>query len=93
MINGGAGNDVVTGQQGGDTFIVGLAAGRDRITDCNGAEDVIDLSAHGFADFAAVQAVTTNASGSAVIDLDGANSLRLQGVLEASLAADDFILA
>lgn len=93
VIDGGAGDDVVTGQQGADTFIVGLAAGRDAITDFNGAQDLIDLSAHGFADFAAVQAATSDVSGSAVIDLGGANSLKLLGVLEASLASDDFILA
>ena len=93
VIDGGAGNDRVTGQQGADTFVFGFAEGRDTITDFNGAENVIDLSAHGFADFAAVLAATTDVSGSAVINFHGLHNLKIQGVLEATLAADDFILA
>jgi Ca2+-binding RTX toxin-like protein len=93
VINGSAGNDRVTGQQGADTFIVGLAAGRDTITDFDGAADQIDLSAHGFADLAAVLAATTDVSGSAIIDLGGVHNLKVLGVLEASFTSDDFILA
>lgn len=93
VINGGAGNDVVTGQQGADTFVFGVAEGRDTVTDFDGTQDQIDLSAHSFANFAAVQAATTDIDGSAVIDLGGLNHVRLLGVLEAVLAADDFILA
>ena len=93
VIDGGVGNDRVTGQQGADTFVFGFAEGRDRITDFNGTEDVIDLSACGFADFAAELAATTDVSGSAVINFVGPHNLTLQGVLEATLASDDFILA
>ena len=92
IIDGGAGNDVVTGQFGADIFIVGLAGGRDVITDFTSAEDQIDLSAHGFADLAAVQAATTDVSGSAVIALGGGDQVQLLGVLEAQLQAGDFIL-
>jgi hypothetical protein len=55
--------------------------------------DKIDLIAFGFADFAAVQAATTDVGGSAVIDLGGGNSVTLAGVLEAQLQAGDFILS
>ena len=93
VINGGTGNEVVTGQQGADIFVFGLSEGRDTITDFNGTQDQIDLSAHSFANFAAVQAATTDINGSAVIDLGGLNTVKLLGVLEATLAANDFILA
>jgi len=92
VIDGGLGNDVVTGQQGADQFIIGLAEGRDTITDFNTAEDQVNLIAHGFADFAAVLAATTDINGTATIALGGANLVRLQGVVEADLAKDDFIL-
>ncbi len=92
IIDGGDGDDLLTGQQGGDTFIVGLNAGNDAISDFDGAVDLIDLSAHGFADLDAIKAVTTDVNGSAVIDLGGSASLRLIGVLENTLALDDFIL-
>ena len=93
VINGGTGNDVVTGQQGADIFVFGLSEGRDTITDFDGTQDQIDLSAHSFANFAAVQAATTDINGSAVIDLGGLNTFKLLGLLEATLAANDFILA
>ncbi len=92
VIDGGLGNDVVSGQQGADQFVVGLAEGRDTVTDFDIAVDQVNLAAHGFADFAAVLAATTDINGTATIALGGANLVRLQGVVEADLAADDFIL-
>lgn len=93
VINGEAGNDVVSGQQGADTFVFDALPGRDTITDFNTTEDQVNLVAHGFADFAAVQAATTDVNGSAIIDLGGGNQVRLLGVLEANLSSDDFILS
>lgn len=92
VIDGGIGNDVVSGQQGADQFVVGVAEGRDTVTDFNTAEDQVNLVAHNFADFAAVLAATTDINGTATIALGGTNIVRLSGVLEADLAADDFIL-
>ena len=91
-IDGGAGDDSLTGQQGADVFIFGLLSGQDVITDFNTVLDRIDVSAHGFANFAAVLAATTDTAGSAVIGLGDGDSIRLAGVLEAQLAADDFLL-
>lgn len=92
VIDGEAGNDVVSGQQGADIFVLGATPGRDSITDFNTAEGQINLVAHGFADFAAVQAATTDINGAATIALGGIDQVRLLSVLEADLAADDFIL-
>ena len=50
-ITGGLGNDRVTGQQGGDTFVHGVGDGRDRITDFNVNEDLLDLTAPWFRRF------------------------------------------
>jgi Ca2+-binding RTX toxin-like protein len=45
VIDGGIGNDVVSGQQGADQFVVGVAEGRDTVTDFNTAEDQVNLVA------------------------------------------------
>lgn len=92
VIDGGVGNDVLSGQQGADQFVISVQSGRDTITDFNTAEDQVNLAAHGFADFAAVQAATTDINGAATIALGGLDLVRLSGVLEAQLSADDFIL-
>jgi Ca2+-binding RTX toxin-like protein len=92
VIDGGLGNDVVSGQEGADQFGVGLAEARDTVTDFDITVDQMNLAAHGFADFAAILAATTDINGTATIALGGANLVRLQGVVEADLAADDFIL-
>jgi hypothetical protein len=57
------------------------------------SQDMIELSAATFADFAAVQAATTATPTGAVIDLGNATSLLLSDVDPASLHASNFALA
>jgi Ca2+-binding RTX toxin-like protein len=92
-INGGGGVDTLFGGAGVDTFQFSAGNGADVVGDFLSGTDKIDLIAFGFADFAAVQAATTDVGGSAVIDLGGGNSVTLTGVLEAQLQAGDFILS
>ena len=86
---GGRGTDVLTGGTGSDTFVMEVGGGKDRITDF-GAGDLLDLTAFGFADFAAVQAALTDQGDSlhlaledaqVVITLDGIDSLSAAMVL------------
>lgn len=93
VITGGAGADVMTGQQNADTFVFGLGSGVDTITDFTAGVDLIDLTAYDFADFAALDAVLSDIKGRAQINLNGNQDvLRLNGVVEADLDADDFLL-
>jgi Ca2+-binding RTX toxin-like protein len=92
---GGEGNDTLTGGSGADIFEFGLTFGDDTITDLDVslAGEAIDLSAHGFSDFATLSAnIANNANGDAVVDLGAAGILTLTGVAAANLTADDFIL-
>ena len=91
-ISGGLGNDRVTGQQGADTFVHGVGDGRDKITDFNVTEDLLDLTAHGFASFAAVQAEMSDESGDALINLTGSDSVILQGIASAMIGIEDVLI-
>ncbi len=76
VIDGGIGNDVVSGQQDADQFVVGVAEGRDTVTDFSTAEDQVNLVAHTFAVFAAVLAATADINSTATIALGGQKIVR-----------------
>ena len=92
VITGGLGNDRMTGQFGADSYIHAPGDHNDRITDFSVIEDVLDLSAHGFASFAAVMALTNDIAGGALIDLDGPDSVLLEGVAKAAIGAEDILI-
>ena len=97
-INGGTGNDFVTGSEGDDTFVFSLGSGADVLTDFTagaGTDDVIDISAYGFADLAAVQAASVDSGANMIIDLDGlpgGDQLTLWNVNISDLDVSDFTL-
>jgi Ca2+-binding RTX toxin-like protein len=91
-INGRGGNDMLFGEGGADTFVFSSGNGQDTVGDFVSGSDKLDLSAFGFADFAAVQAATNDVGGNAVIDLGGGNSVTLTGVTESQLQSGDVIL-
>lgn len=93
VIDGGAGDDLVTGQFGADRFVLGVNQGEDRINDFDVNGDFLDLRAHGFADFAAVQAIMSDAMGGALLDFAGPGSVLLEGVAAASLGQEDVLIA
>jgi Ca2+-binding RTX toxin-like protein len=93
-IDGGKGDDVLFGQDGSDTFVFGASSGLDTIGDFTPGTDKIDLTAYGFASFAAVQAAMTDQGGGIMnIALGGGNYIILIGVAKAQLASGDFILS
>lgn len=92
ILDGGAGNDKLTGGAGVDTFVFGTGSGQDIVGDFVSGTDKLNLAAYGFADFAAVQAATSDVGGNAVINLGGGNNVTLNGVLTATLQSGDVIL-
>jgi Ca2+-binding RTX toxin-like protein len=93
VLTGDAAANILSGGDGADTFVFAAGSGQDTVNDFVSGSDKLDLSAFGFADFAAVLAATTdNGSGYAVIDLGGGNSVTLFGFAEAQLQSGDVIL-
>ncbi|KAA2211381.1 glycosyl hydrolase, partial [Teichococcus oryzae] len=90
-LNGKGGHDVLTGGGGNDTFVIAKGEGSDIVTDFRGA-DVIKLDGFAFKDFAAVKAAAVQSGADTLIRLGDGQTLTLQGVQAASLAADDFSL-
>lgn len=92
-LEGGTGNDMLNGGAGDDLFVFVPGSGNDTIQDFTfgaGSVDKIDILNYGFADFAAIIAVTSDVSGSAVIHLTATDSITLLGVQTAQLHVDDF---
>jgi Ca2+-binding RTX toxin-like protein len=89
-ITGGAGNDILTGGNGADTFIFGPGFGHDTITDFGNGPDQIQFDHTVFANFAAVQAATTQVGPDTVIT-HGTDSITLQHVTASGLHASDFL--
>lgn len=88
ILNGGAGRDRLTGGEGADTFVMTTNAGFDIITDFDGTEDVIDVTALGLtsvADFT----VSDIAEGTLLVAADV--SIQLNGVASADLTDDFFV--
>ena len=92
FLNGGGGDDVMTGFLGVDTFYwLGANAGRDTITDFDaGLGETVNLSPAQFADFAAVLAAARQVGSDVVITLDAADTLTLQNVLIGQLGPANF---
>jgi Ca2+-binding RTX toxin-like protein len=89
-LNGGLGNDTLTGGVGADRFVFSGTFGTDVVSDFQ-ANDVIQLDAAQFANFAAVQSHATQVGLDTVIALDPANTITLTGVTVGSLNAGDFL--
>ncbi|HKD29625.1 MAG TPA: calcium-binding protein, partial [Xanthobacteraceae bacterium] len=93
-LNGGAGNDTLTGGAGSDTFVFDANFGHDQITvfdDTPGAtdQDILDFAVAIFANFAAVQAHSTQVGADVHIDFNLANGVVLTNYALANLGADD----
>ena len=92
-LNGMGGDDVLYGDGGADTFVFGIGTGVDTVADFRVGIDKLDLSAFGFASFAALlEVVQDDGSGNSVIDLDGGDRVILRGVTKAQLSSGDMVL-
>ncbi len=93
VLFGAAGDDRLTGQFGADRFVMRPGDQNDRITDFNArGDDVLDLTAHGFGSFAEVQALMSDTAAGALIDLDGPDSVLMEGFAAVSLQAADVLI-
>ena len=91
FIYGSIGDDVLAGTAGPDAFGENLKPlGTDLISGFNLAQDMVQLSAAQFANFAAVQAALTTSGGNAVLHFDSSDFVTLQGVSVGSLQASNF---
>ncbi|MBE1283799.1 MAG: hypothetical protein GJ676_10860 [Rhodobacteraceae bacterium] len=90
-MDGGRGNDTLSGGAGNDPFV--FAEGRETIEDF-GSGDVVKISnALGVSRFADVLAIATTVGGGddVLINFGGDNSLRLENVLLSALSESDFV--
>jgi len=94
IINGGDGDDVLTGGVGNDQFTGGAGSDRhvagsglDVLTDFQSgpAGDVLDLRILGFADLAAVLAITSNNALGAFIQISDGDTISILGVAAGDL--------
>ena len=93
-ITGLAGDDTLTGGEGADTFVFAAGHGADTITDFTVDTDKIDLSALvAITEFSQLT-IADDDNGNAVIDLSahGGGTITLTGVSTSDLDADDFVL-
>ncbi len=91
----GSGNDRLTGGLGSDRFVIGPGAGADVIADFAASgtgQDLLDLTALGLGDFAALSARMVQNGADLVITLPGEASLTLLGVAKATMDATDVLL-
>ena len=91
FINGGAGNDLLTGGGGADTFIVEAGNGSDLITDF-GSDDQVWLQGYGFSSFAAVQAAMVQVGADVVLQLSANEALGFKNTLIGNFTSNQFKL-
>ena len=94
VLFGGDGNDTLIGAGGDDLFVFADGCGDDTVNDFTpgaGTDDVLDVSAFGFASAADAIAAATQAGADTVIQLDADDSVTLLGVNVGDLDQDDFL--
>jgi len=92
---GAEGNDTLFGDTGDDLFIFTDGAGNDTVNDFTAGaatDDVLDVSAFGFATEANAIAAATQVGADTVIQLDADDSVTLLGVNAGLLNDDDFLI-
>lgn len=92
-LNGGDGNDILTGRAGRDTFVIDRGNGSDIITDfATGANgDFLDLRHYSFTSFAALKPLMTQSGGDTVINL-GTETLTLKNVKMVDILPTNVVL-
>jgi len=93
-LQGDAGNNVLTGGAGADTFVIMPNGGADTISDFSDADgDKIDVSRfYKYSTFAQILALAHQSNADTVIDFGGGVTVTLQNVTRDNLTALDFAL-
>ena len=94
MLDGGADDDVLQGDESADRFVFRRNGGDDRIVDFLDGEDIVDLTVFGFRDFTQVAALVYDTAAGMVLDLTGRNggTVIVEGFTVASFDASDVLL-
>ncbi len=91
---GGAGNDVISGKGGADTFIFTPGSGYDVLTDFNGAQmDRVRVSDYGFHTLGEVTAAMTQVGADVVLQLSPTDAIKFLNKTIAGFQPSDFQLA
>jgi serralysin len=90
VLTGGSFNDTLVGHLGIDTFVFGPGGANDFVPVFENGVDILNLSAFGFADFAAVKAHTVaNGAGGIYMTFKGGEHLAVNGLTLATFDASD----
>ena len=89
IISAGGGNDVMSGSQGGDSFVIEADSGDDVVTDFSKSQDVIVFDVAGVEDFGDLT-LTASGSHDTLITWGTGDSLLLEGVKPNQLDASAF---
>ena len=96
MLDGRGGNDNLYGDAGNDTFIMADGYGYDRIFGFQagaGSEDVVDVTAFGFTDFAQLMTGASVSGDYLIVQLDADDSVGFYGLNNVNqLHQDDFMI-
>ena len=90
-ITGGAGDDVLTGGSGVNTYSFDLGSGQDTITDFEIGQDILDLSAYLDSADGSAFGFATQVGSDTLIDFGNDNSITLNDVAVGDLTTDSFI--
>jgi Ca2+-binding RTX toxin-like protein len=91
-LNGGAGNDTLTGSAGADQFLFTL--GNDTITNFSHAQgDVVEVRGMGVTSFAQLQALMVDNGAVTTVNFGGGNVLNLAGLDPNQFQASDFLFS
>ncbi len=94
ILQGGSFNDTMIGHLGMETFVFGPNGGNDFVKQFENGVDLLDLSAFGFADFAATRAHTiANGTGGIYMTFANGEHLAVNGLTLATFDASDVKLA
>lgn len=90
QLNGGAGNDVLIGGGGADTFIVTAGNGSDVIMDFVSGTDRVQLGGYGVTSFGQLQSLAKQVGADTVLHFSNGEDLILRGVNATNLVSKDF---
>lgn len=93
ILNGGTGNDRLIGGSGADTFVFAAGDGRDRISDFDASEDVIQLSSDSITDLASLDAASRERGGNLIIELGDGDRLVVNNTTFDELTDTNFLFA
>ena len=91
-LDGGAGNDVLVGGFGQNTFQAAVGNGNDVIYNFHANQDIVRLPGASFTSFSQIQAAMTQVGPDVVLKIDPSETLTFRGVSVADFHASNFLM-